>query len=277
MDWRFRKGDHKLDYLRAFSFAAIGWLLGLILAENVAAQDLHIAHCLHGCPTGTPESNDLVVREVYALSNNSKTKFADWVAYRVTKETMGTSQDLNRGWRPDPSLDSEETLEPNDYTGAFRELDTDRGHQAPLASFAGTVFWRTTNYLSNITPQKSDLNQGPWVNLESAVRDAAYARGPTYVMTGPLFGTEATPDEEMTLPSADESHDIPSAYWKVVATESGSTAAFLFDQETPRDVDYCALEFSRTIEEIQDITGYSLFPDADTTWLSKDFRPSLGC
>jgi len=32
-------------------------------------QALHIVHCLQGCPTGTPTSNDLVVREIYALSS----------------------------------------------------------------------------------------------------------------------------------------------------------------------------------------------------------------
>jgi len=142
---------------------------GALQVSFTQAQEIHIVHCLMGCPTGAAASNDLIVREIYALSSNDTTKFADWVAYRVTKETMGTSQDLNRTWRADPMLEDDETLEPNDYTDAFGELDTDRGHQAPLASFAGTVFWRTTNYLSNITPQKSDLNQGPWVNLEAAV------------------------------------------------------------------------------------------------------------
>ncbi len=85
--------------------------------------------------------------------------------YRVTSETIGTSKSLNRDWEEDPFLEDSETLEPDDYKNAFNELKTDRGHQAPLASFAGTVFWRSTNILSNITPQKSDLNQGAWVAL----------------------------------------------------------------------------------------------------------------
>lgn len=243
----------------------------------IIAQDVYIVHCLKGCPTGAPVTNDLVVREIYALSNNGTTKFADWVAYRVTRETMGTSQDLNRTWRSDPALESSDTLEPNDYDGAFNSLDTDRGHQAPLASFADTVFWRTTNYLSNITPQKSDLNQVPWVDLESAVRDAVYTLGSLYVVTGPLYGTESTPDEEMTLPGSNEGHDVPSAYWKVVATESGRTAGYLFDQETPRDVDFCDLTFSRTVDELETITGLDLFPFASDTWLAGSLRQDLGC
>lgn len=174
-------------------------------------------------------------------------------------------------------MDDDETLEPADYSGAADALDTDRGHMAPLASFAGTIFWRTANYLSNISPQKADLNQGAWVDLETAERDAAYALGEVYVLTGPLYGTEATPAEEMTLPKANEPHDVPSAYWKVVMSGAGSYAGFLFDQETPRSADYCALEYSRSVDEIELITGLDLFPEADPDWLSEDFRAHLGC
>ena len=104
------------------------------------AQDIHVVHCLAGCPTGTPETNDLVVREIYALSANAETKFADWVAYRVTRETIGTSDSLDRNWQNDDLLAADATLEDDDYSGAFSALRTDRGHQAPLASFAGTRF-----------------------------------------------------------------------------------------------------------------------------------------
>ena len=44
-----------------------------------------------------------------------------------------------------------------------------------------------------------------------------------------------------SLPKADESHTIPSGYWKIVAIQPGDDydsikiAAFFFDQDTPRD------------------------------------------
>jgi endonuclease G len=137
-------------------------------------------------------------------------------------------------WKAAPLLEDRETLEPDDYTDANAVLHTDRRHQVPLASFTGTPFWRDTNYLSNITPQKSDLNQGAWATLEGRVRD--FARQPgvvgVYVMTGPLY---ERPMPE--LPRADEAHMVPSAYWKIIALPDGATAkvtAFYFDQDTPR-------------------------------------------
>ena len=107
-------------------------------------------HCVSGCPAGRP-GNDFVVRHIYTLSNNEVTKIADWVAYAISEDTMGTGR--NRTWRADPLLEDEETLEPDDYDGANDTLETDRGHQAPLASLGavevidastGLEMWQTT-------------------------------------------------------------------------------------------------------------------------------------
>ena len=230
-------------------------LSSVALPAIALAQEIHVVHCLAGCPTGTPETNDLVVREIYALSNNQETKFADWVAYRVTRETIGTSDSLDREWQNDDLLAVEETLEKGDYTGASRALGTDRGHQAPLASFAGTHFWRVTNILSNITPQKSALNQGPWLRLETAVRDAAYALREVYVVTGPTFEPG---EDSMQLPSADEPHSVPTGYFKVVADSTGRLTAFHFDQDVPRNMDHC--DGIVTLQSVETASGLDLFP-----------------
>lgn len=235
------------------------------------AGEIHIVHCLKGCPTGTPDSNDLIVREIFALSSNDTTKFADWVAYRVTSETIGTSKSLNRDWEEDPLLEDNETLEPEDYKGAWGTLHVDRGHQAPLASFAGTIFWRSTNILSNITPQKSDLNQGAWVALESAVRDVAYDRKEVYVVTGPLYDPN---ENEMTLPQADETAKVPTGYFKIVASDTGAMTAFIFDQDTDRNANYC--DHIKTLADVEAASGLDLFPQAPS-WPSDDLNGALGC
>ncbi len=103
------------------------------------AQELHHPLCLFGCPSETPLTNDLIIREIYVLSSNDTTKFADWVAYKITRETIGPGR--ARTWKADPMLADSETLEPADYKQAHALLDTDRGHQVPLASFSGTPHW----------------------------------------------------------------------------------------------------------------------------------------
>ena len=55
-------------------------------ATEKAAQPMEIycKHFFYGYPLGTPGTNDLIIRDIYALSNNDRTKFADWVAFRLT-------------------------------------------------------------------------------------------------------------------------------------------------------------------------------------------------
>lgn len=232
-------------------------LLPAVITLSAVGQEVHHDLCLHGCPYGSPATNDLVSRDIYVLSSNDVTKFADWVAYRVTDSTIGSTK--RRNWKADPELSDNETLEPNDYDGAHAALNTDRGHQAPLASFTGTPSWEVTNYLSNITPQKSALNQGPWKDLEDAVRDLA--RKPetaaVYVMTGPLYERNMPP-----LPEADESHVVPSGYWKIAAIDTDGIirlAAFIFDQNTDRGADYCAEEFKVEVRTVEHRTGLDFF------------------
>jgi endonuclease G len=64
-----------------------------LVPAAVRADDarLHTFHCLQACPVGAPENSDIVVREIYTLAADPLTKMAVWVAYRVTKDTIGPS------------------------------------------------------------------------------------------------------------------------------------------------------------------------------------------
>jgi len=233
------------------------------LCCSLSHGDVVSVHCPLGCPNSAA-GNDIVFGHVYAASNNPSTKFADWVAYEVNVANFGASP--NRNWAPDPLLDESKTLEENDYSKASNTLGVDRGHQAPLASFAGSRYWYELNYLSNITPQSKGLNQGPWRLLEAAVRDASKYRKSLYVITGPLY------EKEMPkLPKADESHQIPSAYFKVVYWLNGEAAVFIMGQDIDRKADYCGTRVP--LEALSRRIANSL-PDLRE---SPSIRLSLGC
>lgn len=165
---------------------------------KLIAQEIHSQHCLLGCPYGSPQSNDLLIRDIYILSSNDSTKLADWVAYRVDPQNFGKRR--SREWRADPWLDASETLERGDYRKAHSLAGYDRGHQAPLGSFSASRYWYQTNFLSNITPQRSALNQGPWRLLEERIRKLARrevraGNGVLYVMTGPIYAKPLPPPQ----------------------------------------------------------------------------------
>ena len=227
---------------------------------NAQFAEIHSEHFLFGYPTGMPASNDLIIRDLYALSSNDQTKLADWVAYRLTAAEVMGSLDLERDFRTDPFLEANETLEASpssqdDYRGANAAEDYDRGHLAPLASFKGSRMASQVNYYSNIAPQVDDLNQGPWQRLEQAARDIVCAGTVLWVMTGPLYdGTPAA----AALPNADEAHTVPTGFWKILATDGlASLAAFIFEQDTPRNDDVA--DHLVRVNDIEQRSGLDFF------------------
>lgn len=211
-------------------------------------------NCLVGCPTGGSEMT--LYRQAYTLNNNGTTKFANWVAYKITKTTPASGRPRN--WKTDPDVPSTETLSPSDYNGASAALKIDRGHQANLASLGGTFDWQALNYLTNITPQKADLNQGAWARLEDQERNLSKAADvdAVYVTTGPLY--ERTIG---SLPGTTKAHTIPSGYWKVIFIGStpatGLYAAFIMDQSTPRTANFC--NYQATVMEVEMRSGLNLW------------------
>ncbi|BDD07398.1 DNA/RNA non-specific endonuclease [Aureibacter tunicatorum] len=230
----------------------------LVQFHVVSSQHRQEIHCKHfykgNYPYGTPLSNDLIIRDLYAMSTNDSTKFADWVAYRLDTASI-SGKNKPRNWKKDPWLSKDETLEPSDYKGANEALETDRGHQAPLASLDGTDEYFTANYMSNITPQKANLNQGPWKQLEKHVRSLVDKHGEVYVISGPLYERQMP-----KLPEADEFHVIPSGYWKVVIYKNdGKTVkkGWIMDQSVSKEEDFNNCQAS--IEEIEKRSKLDLF------------------
>ena len=224
------------------------------LAKLQLAQPSAVDNCSVGCPSGGSEVT--INRQAYTLNNNSSTKFANWVAYKITKETPASGRPRN--WKTDPDVPSGETLNPVDYNGASVALKIDRGHQANLASMGGVTDWQTLNYLTNITPQKADLNQGAWARLEDQERNLSKAPDvdAVYVATGPLYEKNIG-----SLPGTNKIHTIPSGYWKIIFTGStpanGLYAAFIMEQSTPRSASFC--DFQVTVEEIEERSGLTLW------------------
>jgi endonuclease G len=215
--------------------------------------EIHCKHYIHGILYGTPDINDLIIRDGYALSSNDRSKFADWVAYRLEPWMLAGESDTGRNWAADPWLSDEETLESDDYRGAYNTIHTDRGHQAPLADFRGTPYQHETNYLSNVTPKRSVLNRGSWKTLENEIRGFVRAGNVIYVITGP-YNDGRMRDR---LPGADEEHSIPSGYWKIImrhpTTDWLDVIAFVFSQDIQRGTDH--RDYVAPIDEVERMSG----------------------
>jgi len=176
-----------------------------------------------------------------------------WVSYRlhaVDDPAAGPRPNFQRDWR---------TLWPigvDHYAGS----GYDRGHLAPnyaIAAVHGRGAQRDTFYMSNMSPQRPDLNRRLWQRLEEAVMDHFAPRlGELQVITGPVF-PERFLDNVFNRVGLVE---VPEAFYKilVVPGERPMALAFLMPQgvrgDEPLD------DFLVSIDAIEARTGLDFFP-----------------
>lgn len=235
-----------------------------------------ISVCFNGsCPIGASTDNYLVNHEIFVLSSNRHTKFADWIAYRVEKDNIN-GENNSRHWRKDPCIPEEYTLSPKDYSKASATCGYDRGHQAPLADFTNSPLAENANFLSNITPQQAQLNQRGWERLETAERKLTDSYNTIYVLTGPYY----IKGESLCQLPARKDVVIPSGYWKVIvagdkATHKYAYAAFIFKQ-SDADKNYCANRLAN-LDKIESLTKLNLFPDYNSFDSNSELIAKLKC
>ena len=184
--------------------------LVIITASFSSAQNIHISHCMGSCPgSAASANNEIVVRHLFAASINSDNGLADWIAYKVLKDTLGVASLLPRVWRIDNLLVTEspylqisrngrainqpDLSGPADQSYRINELIIDtknNGGLVSMSSFAGTPFWSDLNYVSNLAPLSSELRQGSWSRLDQAINEIAALSGELFVISGPCTSSK---------------------------------------------------------------------------------------
>jgi endonuclease G len=243
--------------------------------QNNEKSPIHITSqfCFNGnCPIEASHTNITIENDIFILSANKKTKFADWVAYKVNSKNLRGSF-KKRKWRKDPNIDKEYTFIPSDYKGAYASCGYDRGHQCPLGAFTNNSNSYQINYLSNITPQKSTLNRGAWKNLENKVRRLAteLPAEDLYIFTGTYYNGESV----CKLPTYRVEYNIPNGYWKIILLKNKGSlnyASFVFPQES-KNKNHC--NYVSNINHIKLLTKTKFPLKAQNP--SKFLLEKLGC
>jgi len=63
-------------------------ILGLVAISGLTFSTVSQAeNCLLDCPVST-QNGKTITRSIYTLQNNAQTKFADWIAYHITPDTI---------------------------------------------------------------------------------------------------------------------------------------------------------------------------------------------
>ncbi|NLG14429.1 MAG: DNA/RNA non-specific endonuclease [Lentisphaerae bacterium] len=203
----------------------------------------------------TTEQN-LAVRtlqnDAYWVGYSEERRAPVWCAYRL----FSPPKNAKASERPGQFMVDDRTIAKvtsDHYTGS----GFDRGHMAPNNAIAicyGEKAQQQTFLMSNIVPQRHDLNAGLWKTLESK---ELYAYAPRckeiWIITGPIYPKKIV----RTMPSG---IPIPDAFYKIIVDQVDNqlrALAFIFehnaDKNKPLD------HFLASIDEIEERTGFDFF------------------
>lgn len=112
----------------------------------------------------------ILVNMGYAVGYSEKFKNPLWAVYRLGNKKTDSVQEWERPWAffTDDRTDSK--VSHDDYTSS----GYDRGHMIPnfaMLEQYGQMAQLETYLMSNICPQKKELNRWIWVNLESKIHE----------------------------------------------------------------------------------------------------------
>ena len=228
---------------------------------------LYAGNTEFGEPTDTDPSDDFIVRhDEYTSSYNVNRGTPNWVSYDLDPTHFGP-EDRCDCFTFDPALPAAfPRYTTNDYTGAgaIAGFGIDRGHMTrSFDRTSASLDNAFTFYFSNVVPQASDLNQGPWAILENVLGDLARFQGKeVYIITGPAGNVGTLKNEGKIV--------IPASTWKVAVILPHDHG--LADIQDYRDLEVIAVNmpnvpgirsvpwetYKTTVDAIEALIGYDL-------------------
>ncbi len=257
-------------------------LIALALAALVGggwyAHEVHVARpamSWQGVPQST--AGGLTHLSAHVLRNPgfmlaySEWKAAPlWVTYRLF-DPRGRSHRVGKRPPFQPDWRTLRHITPDDY----RRSGYDRGHMAPnyaIAKLYGREAQQATFLMSNITPQRSRLNQKLWQRIEQAAMDHFVKLfREVWVVTGPIWDDKPHYMKTAWI-------DVPDAFYKIFIgiDRAGQPHPLAFI--VPQSVrGYEPLSrFVVSIDEVERRTGLDFFwqlPDERESALERQSRP----
>jgi DNA/RNA endonuclease G (NUC1) len=175
-----------------------------------------------------------------------------WVVYRVFDVPVLDSGKRPSGFRIDHRTKAQ--VAHGDYTHS----GYDRGHMAPnyaIATRYGRYAQRETFLMSNIIPQKPNINRHLWKDLEMLVakRYGQYLNE-IWVITGPVY--------RKPIKRLESEVAIPSGYYKILIDQNDDEVrvkAFLVQNDCPP---YSRVKSQLvSIDQLEELTHLDFFPE----------------
>ncbi|DBB17295.1 hypothetical protein WJX82_005669 [Trebouxia sp. C0006] len=269
------------DWLRLIGSGVLGIGLGgaasywyvkrNIVRDSASTPETGVVehHCLK---YGLPSTDNLRFHQNFVLSFDSAKRNAKWVLEHITKESSS-----GKGSRADVRFFEDAVLEPRfrSRLDDYRNSGYDRGHLAPAANHKGDqVGLSETFSMSNISPQVGKgFNRDYWARFERFVKTLAWSSDDVYIVTGPLYVPQRTPQGYvMHHPMIGKPPclvAVPTHFYKVVLAESRSRLPFgapkvsvgafvMPNGQIQPDMPLTA--FSVPLQMLENVAGMKFFP-----------------
>ena len=211
--------------------------------QEVSLKGLEIVSYPIGMPAVEKEYHG------FNVNFNPKNRTPNYVVWTLHgDETEGASSRSNKFWTDNEVKGCAST---RDYSRS----GYDRGHMCP----AGEQKWsdeamHDSFVMTNICPQKHELNSGAWKTLEEKERGWARRDKSLVIVAGPIY--DADSDETIGTGKV----RVPSAFFKVILApmaEPMRAIGFVYpNMKCPGNMS----NYAATVDEVERITGLDFFP-----------------
>jgi len=168
----------------------------------VAIQIFKNVNVTMGIPVDNDSTDDyIIMRPQYVLSYNPQKNVANWVSWNLNSSWYGDVPRYSGYFIIDTSLpDSFYKVKHADYTNS----GYDRGHMVRSEERTRTVEDnKSTFLLTNILPQRPDLNRGVWLNLENHCEDLCKKENKElFIIAGGIFRSKNKIKDIIAIPDS---------------------------------------------------------------------------
>jgi len=248
------------------------WTFSTIIIRDPAE------HMVMGNPSGAVTDVNtpldyLMMKPQYALSYNNDKGTANWTSWHLDSTWVTGVTDRQDDFRPDDTLPPSFKHVSNGYN--FATYQFDRGHMTPSADRTSSIPDNSATFLmTNMIPQASGNNQGPWNNLEGYIRtQLSGSANEIYIVSGGtgVGGNSLSGHWDSIIDTAGNSVTVPRWTWKVVMvlpnmngddvarvdTSTRTFAVIMPNDDNIREEDW--KKYLATVDQVEALTGYNFF------------------
>ena len=220
-------------------------------------------HLALGVPKDADPSDDLLlVKPEWVASYNPRRNEPNWVGWRLVGSDFGATRRHKGKFLTDESLPAGVyRVTHDDYSGS----GFDRGHMCRSEDRTSSPEAnRATFLMTNMLPQRHELNAGPWLRLEEQCHELAKKEGrELYVVAGGIYeGPVGTIGHGVAVPSSFFKIVVALAPGETPATVSEKTRVIAVVMPNSADVEREPWGRYRTsVDDVERRTGYDFLPD----------------